>query len=517
MSKIFYELSQAYDAHKPAEEIHELYRNAEDKDECAQNNGKRSLLHMAASYGDADAIDILIDAGAKAAVTNSYGDNPLHALAELSECRWHRPSDDDIYRAAKRLYEAKASTLRKNDNGITCYHRAAQKANYPMIRALLDSGVKLTGTDNHGYTSIHFVCMEVRHTIESLVYAKKHFDDLKPIPDDIRPNWRKIEEEKIERVTNDYNMEKKKLEDYFRIVKALAEAGLDIDAKDNYEHDALYYAVDSNAKKIAAYLKGEDVENEQSLAAGGMTLHQAVIKKDAAAITAIIAMGTDLNELCTEYRFEGRTPLALACGMVHNECVKALLEGGADPNFKAGEHGRTAMQALIWDSNSVLARHHTDQDLSDIFNMLLKAGADINAAADDRSNTALILCCNDCRYGSLIEEIINTPCDVNLANLDGQTALMFALKECELKRSENVVISLLENVAKIDVCDRNGRTPLMYAAGNSNHTAAKTFAQLLLDFGDAKLEATDNEGKSALDIATSNNNEELVKFLLANM
>ncbi len=517
MSEIFYKLSSAYDSHKPEEEIHEIYRQAENKDECDQNKGQRPLLYCAASYGDAGAIDILLDAGAKAMVTNKYGENPLHALGELSECRWNKPSDEDIYRAAKRLYEAKVSILRKDDNGLTCYHMAAKKANYPMIQALLDCGAKLTGTDNHGYTAIHFACMEVRHTVQSLVYSQRHFDELKPIPDDIRPNWRKIEEEKIERVTKELAADKKMLDDYFKIVKTLVEAGLDADAKDNYGHDALYYAVDSDAKKIAAFLKGEDVENEQSLTAGGMTLHQAVIKKDAAAVKALIAMGADMNEIYTEYRFEGRTPLALACGMVHNECVAALLEGGADPNFKAGEQGRTAMWFLIRDENSVLARHHKDEDVIDIFRILLKAGMDVNAFVDDQSNTALIMTCNDCRIPSLIEELINIPCDVNMANLAGQTALMFALKERELKRSENVVISLLENDAKIDVCDRNGKTPLMYAASNSNHTAAKVFAQLLIDFGDAKIDATNNEGKSALDIATENNNEELVKLLLANM
>ncbi|MDR2038851.1 MAG: ankyrin repeat domain-containing protein [Bacteroidales bacterium] len=119
MSKVFYDIKSAYSSHKSVEEIHELYRQVEDKDIRDENNGKRSLLHLAASFGDAGAIDILLEGGAKSAVTNDYGDNPLHALAELSECRYNKAPDEQLYHAAKSLYEAKVSVLRKDDSGQT--------------------------------------------------------------------------------------------------------------------------------------------------------------------------------------------------------------------------------------------------------------------------------------------------------------------------------------------------------------------------------------------------------------
>lgn len=57
----------------------------------------------------------------------------------------------------------------------------------------------------------------------------------------------------------------------------------------------------------------------------------------------------------------------------------------------------------------------------------------------------------------------------------------------------------------------------MYAARNRNANSGKEMAELLFDFGDPKLEHVNNEGKSALEIATELNNEEFVKFLLTKM
>jgi len=58
---------------------------------------------------------------------------------------------------------------------------------------------------------------------------------------------------------------------------------------------------------------------------------------------------------------------------------------------------------------------------------------------------------------------------------------------------------------------------LIYAAKNRNANSGKEMAELLFDFGDPKLEHVNNEGKSALEIATELNNEEFVKFLLTKM
>ena len=55
--------------------------------------------------------------------------------------------------------------------------------------------------------------------------------------------------------------------------------------------------------------------------------------------------------------------------------------------------------------------------------------------------------------------------------------------------------------------DKNGNTPLHYAAKNYHKTTGTELAGLLFEFGDPRPDAVNNEGKTALEIATEANNE----------
>ena len=107
-------------------------------------------------------------------------------------------------------------------------------------------------------------------------------------------------------------------------------------------------------------------------------------------------------------------------------------------------------------------------------------------------------------------------CDVNSTNLDGQTALMFLCASRDTE-AQDLQIQVLESEADIEATDKNGDTPLIYTARNRNASIGKEMAELLFDFGNPKLEHVNNDGKSALEIATDLNNEEFVKFLLTKM
>jgi ankyrin repeat protein len=158
---------------------------------------------------------------------------------------------------------------------------------------------------------------------------------------------------------------------------------------------------------------------------------------------------------------------------------------------------------------------------------LLKAfidhGFDVNSAVNDQGDSLLVLACSSTYGGSghnnyslggvLIGELIRYKANPGSANNRGETALMWACRRDEM---ENCIISFLEAGADPSRKDKNGNAALHYAALNTRGNDAKTAAELLLDFG-VEAGAVNNDGKTALDIATENKNEPLVKLLLSKM
>ena len=213
------DIKQAYQSKKPLTEIHPLYHQIEDKNATNDHEYGNSFIHLAATFADYEAIQLLLDAGASASVANRYDYTPLHLLAAPGNMYYIR-TDEAIEKTTRLLLDVRVSTLKKNEEELTCYHLAAREGNYPMIKALIDAGVKMGLSGKDGVTALHLACEYVKH---------------RTLGDD---------KEKV-------------AEDYFQIIKSLVEYGLDPDAKTNYGYPPLYFAVESNAKKIAAFLKGD--------------------------------------------------------------------------------------------------------------------------------------------------------------------------------------------------------------------------------------------------------------------
>ena len=125
--------------------------------------------------------------------------------------------------------------------------------------------------------------------------------------------------------------------------------------------------------------------------------------------------------------------------------------------------------------------------------------------------------------------------DVNAANMQGQTPAMnlyggrfwngniprfaalprsypYGGRTCT-EQDAGTLETLLEAGANINARDKWGNTLLHYIAASST-SGSKEAASLVMDFGTPDVNAVNNEGLTALDIATEKNDESLVKFLL---
>jgi len=435
---------------------------------------EEGLYHLAAFFTDADAIRFLQEAGLTP-FADRYGNTALHKLT-TTRFDFTDPKLDakcvEIYDTAKALLNAGINPKKKNDSGKLAYFEAGLLYMYPFLKAMGEADVRMDATESGGMNLLHSICDKLgnRKDIAGAVDA------------------------------------------VIKTVRILLEKGsIDVEDKDVFDTTPLTYAQRSGVKEVAALISGD----ESDVATGGMTIHEAVLNRDAIAVEALINAGVDLNEIDDKYR---RTALMLACEYPSLPLVKLLAEGGADVNFRAGS-GETTVYYLLAKAVSNFSRG-TSQDLKDVVKMLrilLVNKLDVNAAVDNEGNTALNLLCQAGYLADLntmlAEELIDSRADINRPNQSGKTPLMsFAQLGKEIKY--NIAELLLDNDADTTYVDQLGNTALIYAAGNSDQMSGKRMVSLILEKDKSTLNAVNNSGQTAMDIAIQHNNEAVVKQLM---
>lgn len=468
----------------PMAEIHNAYQSI-DIESVDRYTSDETPLHLACTYADYEAVKILLERDADSNAVNKYAETPLHLLAKQRNN--HYPTSDGQTRGcANILFLAKGSATQKNDVGRTPIMEAAIAGRYELLEAAVENRVKLTATNRSGDSALHLACYWVRNAIEA--------------------------------------QEQQKADCYFKSVKALLDGGMDADEKNNSGKTPLEVAIESGDKRIGALLSGENGESEMQT--GGMTLHQAVEKTDYQAINAHARLSADMNAINdVQGVFNGMTPLAIACYILDLEAVKLLLSLGADPNFK-NAYGATALTKWFeYRGDQYMTMIKSREKVAQkIAKELLVAGIDIDGTINDKSDTLLIAACksadkgrrynDDPTLGLAVAKLL-VKADVNLSNIEGQTALMLlCASPSNDSQTGNLQMNLLEAGAIIDATDRHGNTPLHYAAMNEASNIGKERAEVLFEFGNPKPEAVNNAGKSALEMASDNNNEPLVKLIL---
>lgn len=521
-------ISECYSGYseKTAEDARQLYSSLDDPN--AVYMGLPVLLY-AAEHADAVGIALLLEAGADAGAQDQNDSNALHKLAYADQ-RSYAPWAEEK-EAARLLLEAGTSTIRKDVDGSTCVHLAAQRGKLGMLQALAQSGKKLDIADKNGETALHFACTFAVRTASSFFkYAKPKYDKVMSETGDDA-----ILAHKKKQAQQEYDEGKAKVDACFAMIECLLDAGLDPYLKDNGGKTPVDIAADCMDVRIPALLNGtwagEGAQDELALLTKGMELMQAVEKKEYAAVEALLKQGSDPNELYggelshNGLPLQGKLPLAVACLYMDSQLVALLLAHGANPGLKDAE-GKTPLVYCFGAGVDVSTRTFADKAVDTILKAMVDKGLDANAEADEKGNTLLNLACKAADAatgynghtlpGQFVRQLLRYKADPNIADNDGATPLMAACKG-RSDYMEDIQISLLEAGADVAARDRGGNTPLMYAAQNANHAAGKAMADMLFSFGNPDMEAVNNEQKTALAFAGEANNEALVTFLLMKM
>ena len=508
----------------PESAIHAAYRDIP----LDSRNGMRknaTPLHMACTFADEEAVRILLERGADVNVKNDDGDTPLCVLAKHNYCR-----QEAAFAEIAGLLLSKGARILRSGKNTTALIEAVRNRHFLMADALLMSGNRIDSADSNGDNVLHAICQSAGDIAYDIKRTEERIADFS---ERWYPERDKRETgEKLENLR-----EADKL--CFSTAKRILENGqIDPEDKNNIGKTAFDIAMEEGARRIGALLSGQDPETDElSALAGGLNVFQALWYKDMAALDAILRSGVELQTICEDEKlhdFKGKSPLACALSWDNAEAAEILLRSGADPDFRDSEE-RTAF--AVWLKKRKQGSEKKEECLH-LLRCLMQCGWHPENPADKEGNTSLSLACREAGYelgNWAVRYLVENGADVNAVNLQGQTPAMnlyggrfwvgnipcFAVLprsypyggRCCTEEDADILEVLLEAGADINAKDKWGNTLLHYIAGSSQR-GAKEAVGLVMDFGKPDVNAVNNEGKTALDIATEKNDESLVKFLL---
>lgn len=143
------------------------------------------------------------------------------------------------------------------------------------------------------------------------------------------------------------------------------------------------------------------------------------------------------------------------------------------------------------DENKYTVLHVSAKNGSEeIFNLLLSAGADVNAQDAVGFTPLHTLACYNSNI-RLMKMLLDSGADVNAVNNHGLTTLHFAVMKSRAAETE----FLISRGAQVNARDERGLTPLHYAALDNKNDSHLEVAETLLKSG-ADVHARTNEGKT---------------------
>jgi ankyrin repeat protein len=288
-----------------------------------------------------------------------------------------------------------------------------------------------------------------------------------------------------------------------RIFIALVVSTVALSAQDaGNSSDAFYTAIrDNDLTRLRTVLKGGANPNASDPRGGGTPLMHAAVVGSLEGMTMLLDQGADVNAANSL----GATPLMWAATDLAK--VQLLLARGANPKA-VSQRGRTALFLAARSDRS-----------SDIVKRLIAAGADVRAV--DAAKMTVLHSAAGGNDTETIRQVVDAGADVNAADFAGFTALIHAASN----RNLDAVRLLLAKGADVNARSGDGSfqkvkagsialgyfTPLIGAAPLGSHDLIAT----LLDAG-AKINVADLRGMTPLMLAVANDRQDLdvIRLLL---
>ena len=429
-----------------------------------QDEDGTTPLIKAAEWGHDQIVHELIRAGACVTAKNKKLQTALHLAISSRSWRAHRKGHSSVVKA---LIESGADVNEQDEDGTSPLMHAANMGNEQVVHELIKAGASLTAmNEQQMQRALRYVSREghssVVRTLTEAGADVNGQDNNGTTPLMKAANWGhdQVVHELIKAgasVTAKNNKQQTALHIaissswgcHFSVVKALIEAGADVNEQDKGGTTPLMEAANMGNEQVVHELikAGASVtakNNKQQTA-----LHLAISSSWGnrfSVVKALIEAGADVNEQDED----GTTPLIKAANMGNEQVVHELIRAGASVTAK-NKKQQTALHLAI--SSSWGNRFS-------VVKALIEAGADVNEQDED-GTTPLIKAAN-MGNEQVVHELIRAGASVTAKNKKHQTALHKASNSWGNRFSE--VKALIEAGADVNEQDEDRTTPLMHAA-----------------------------------------------------
>ncbi|KAJ5869797.1 hypothetical protein N7455_004738 [Penicillium solitum] len=378
------------------------------------NKQKRKTLFLAAKYGWAEVILVLLELRSEPDVKDAAGRTPLSYAAEKGNVG-----------VVRELVDSGSFPNSEDNEHRTPLSYASEAGSYMVTELLLrDNRVSPDNRDIKGRTPLSWAAENGYDTVVKQLLETDVDVDAKGDSGRTPLSWA---------AKNGHSA----------VVKHLLKAGVDGESEDDSGRTALSWAAENGYGAIVKQLLEADVDVSPKDDSGRTPLSWAAYRGHAAVVKLLLVTGRIDLEATDKYR---QTPLSLAAAHGHAAVVKLLLETDIDVDAK-GDSERTPLSLAA-------ARGHAA-----VVKLLLETGRVDPHAEDDDGRTPLSLAAAR-GHAAVVELLLETDVDVNAKGDSGRTPLSLAVDH-----GHAAIVKLLLETGRVDphAEDNDGRTPLWWA------------------------------------------------------
>ena len=490
--------------------VKQLVPMQRDKLNCHNEQAENAtLLHLAASAGNLEIVQILQGKGADVNSKDANGQTPLHKAAEQG----HIP-------VIKFLIGHRADVDIEDSKGKTALNWAARNGNLEAVQLLIGRSSHAKRKDHKGKTPMHeavkFHNMDVarflteknpkcakckdHNNVTPLHKAAFNGDlDMVSLLVEACPGALKRKDNKGKTALHDAASQ-----GHLDIVRCLVEKRADIDSKDNEHKTPLHYAVKEGHFDIARYLVDQHADVNVKDSDGRIPLHEAAFVGNLEFVKYLVAHNSDVN--CEDKT--GSTPF--------NKAVEAnqasVVEWWVTEASKENLPGRLAVSV-----NRGLLKAVREGNLATV-KLLIENGADSNLT--DGHGMPLANLAKEGNHNEVLLFLLENGADVDITSTSGEEILHFAVynkpdsalvQKVFLRAARENNLDLMRRItargASVNTTIRGGLTPLCLAVGFGR----LEMAQFLIERG---ADVNPPVADPPLYLAVLSKNCELVKLLI---